>query len=74
MFFFFSDFDVQIIIGIIPINVTTVSLKLVITPLIHRNLYEGVSKSFRTDCLEQELQMVQPLPLGAIISLFCESV
>jgi hypothetical protein len=35
--------------------------------------YEGVSKSFRTVRLQRELQMVQ-LSLGAVVSLFCESV
>jgi hypothetical protein len=35
--------------------------------------YEGVSKIFRNGRLERELQMVQ-LPLGAVVSLFCESV
>jgi len=35
--------------------------------------YEGISKSFRTGRLELELQMVQ-LSLGAVISLYCESV
>jgi len=34
---------------------------------------ERVSRSFRTGRLERELQMV-PLPLGAIVSLFYESV
>jgi len=37
-----------------------------------RNI-EGISKSFRIGRLERELQMVQ-LPLGAVVSLFCESV
>jgi hypothetical protein len=37
-------------------------------------IYEGVSKSFRTGCLERELKMVSSLPLGAVLSLFCESV
>jgi hypothetical protein len=36
--------------------------------------YEGISKSFRTGRLERELQMVQFLPIGAVVSLFCESV
>jgi len=36
--------------------------------------YEGVSKSFRTGRLERELQMVQLSALGAVVSLFCESV
>jgi len=36
-------------------------------------MYDGVSRSFRTRRLERELQMVQ-LPLGAVVSLFCESV
>jgi hypothetical protein len=36
--------------------------------------YEGVSKSFRTGPLERELQMVQLSALGAVVSLFCESV
>jgi hypothetical protein len=36
--------------------------------------YEGVSKSFRTGLLEQELQRYSSLPLGAIVLLFCESV
>jgi hypothetical protein len=40
-----------------------------------KEVYESVSKSFRTGRLEPELQMVQlPLPLGAVISLVCESV
>jgi hypothetical protein len=37
-------------------------------------LYEGVSKSFRTGRLERGLQMVQFSVLGAVVSLFCESV
>jgi hypothetical protein len=38
-------------------------------------IYDGVSKSFRTGHLERELQMIySSLPLGAVISLFCESV
>jgi hypothetical protein len=36
-------------------------------------VYEGVSKSFRNGRLERELRMVQ-LTLGAVVSLFCESV
>jgi len=36
-------------------------------------VYEGVSKSFRTGCLERELQVVH-LSLSAIVSLFCEPV
>jgi hypothetical protein len=36
-------------------------------------VYEGVTKSFRNGNLERELQMVQ-LSLGAVVSLFCESV
>jgi len=36
-------------------------------------MYESIFKSFRTGRLERELQMVQ-LPLGAVISLFCESL
>jgi len=36
--------------------------------------YDGVHKSFQTGCLEWEVQMVSFLPLGAIVSLFCESV
>jgi len=35
---------------------------------------EGVSKSFRTGRLERELEMYSSLPLGAVVSLFCESV
>jgi len=35
-------------------------------------IYKGVSKSFWTGCLEQELQMVNSLPLSAVVSLFCE--
>jgi len=35
--------------------------------------YEVVPKSFRTGRLERELQIVQ-LTLGAVASLFCESV
>jgi hypothetical protein len=35
--------------------------------------YEVVTKRFRTGRLELELQMVQ-LSLGAVVSLFCESV
>jgi len=30
--------------------------------------YGGVTKSFRTDCLERKL------PLGAVVSIFCESI
>jgi len=38
-------------------------------------IYEGVSKSNRTGRLERELQMViSSLPLGAVVSLFCEPV
>jgi hypothetical protein len=41
-------------------------------------VYEGVSKSFRTGHLERELQMVQLSATrckvqGAVVSLFCES-
>jgi hypothetical protein len=35
---------------------------------------EGVSKSFRTGRLELELKWYSSLPLGAVVSLFCESV
>jgi hypothetical protein len=37
-------------------------------------IYEGVAKSFRTGRLERKLQMVQSVSLGAVVSLFCESV
>jgi hypothetical protein len=37
------------------------------------DLRDGVPKSFRTGSLEWELQMVQ-VSLGAIVSLYCESV
>jgi len=37
-------------------------------------VHEGVSKSFRTGRLERELQMYSSLPLGAVVSIFCESV
>jgi hypothetical protein len=37
-------------------------------------LYEGVSKNFRNDHRERELQIVQLSLLGAVVSLFCESV
>jgi hypothetical protein len=36
-------------------------------------MYEGVSKSFPSGRLGQELQMVQSVPLSAVVSLFCES-
>jgi hypothetical protein len=36
--------------------------------------YEDVSKSFRTGRLERELWWYSSLPLGAVVSLFCESV
>jgi hypothetical protein len=36
--------------------------------------YEGVSKSFRTVCLERELQWYSSQLVGAVVSLFCESV
>jgi hypothetical protein len=36
--------------------------------------YDGVSVSFRTSRLERELQMVDSLPLDAVVSLFCKSV
>jgi len=41
---------------------------------VRNGVYEDVSKSFRTGRLERELQMVQLLALGAVVSLFCESV
>jgi hypothetical protein len=41
--------------------------------VLYFEMYEGVSKSFRTGRLERELQMVQ-LPLGVIVPLFNESV
>jgi len=36
--------------------------------------YEGVSESFRADHLEQELTYYSSLLLGAVVTLFCESV
>jgi hypothetical protein len=36
--------------------------------------YEGASKGFRTGRLERELQWYSSLPLGAVVSLFYESV
>jgi hypothetical protein len=36
--------------------------------------YESVFKSFRTDRLERELQWYSCLPLGEVVSIFCESV
>jgi hypothetical protein len=38
------------------------------------DMYENVSKSFRTGRLERELQVVQLSTIGAAVSLFCESV
>jgi hypothetical protein len=41
----------------------------------HSYTHEEISKSFRTGRLERKLQMVySSLPLGAVVSLFCESV
>jgi len=37
-------------------------------------LNEGVPKSFRTGHLKRELQMYSSLPLGAVVSLYCESL
>jgi hypothetical protein len=44
----------------------------------HRDKYtlsfEGVSKSFRTGHLERDCKWYSSLPLGAVVSLLCESV
>jgi hypothetical protein len=44
--------------------------------VVRHNIHEAVPKSFRTGRLERELQVVQlsATPLGAVVSLFCESV
>jgi len=41
---------------------------------VRTGIYEDVSKSFRTGHLERGLQMIQLSALGAVVSLFCESV
>jgi len=41
---------------------------------VKQTVYEGVSRSFWTVCLERELQMYSSLPLGAVVSLFYELV
>jgi len=46
------------------------SVRIIINAIL---MNQVVSESFRTGHLERELQMVQ-LPLGAAVSLFCESV
>jgi hypothetical protein len=50
-----------------PLSVTPTLLHAVLSS------YEGVFNSFRSGRLEGELQMVySSLPLGAVVSLFCE--
>jgi hypothetical protein len=39
-----------------------------------KTLYEGVFKSFRTDPWSESCRWYSSLPLGTVVSLFCESV